>query len=133
MRLEKITIIGHLGADARHKIKEENGFCSFSVCTTEEYQTKTGQTIKRGHWYNCILNNPSPAIVERLTKGTLIYIEGRPRFEIYKPENGIYQVNISVSVDLFKILSKSEVILPLEQKSEIEQVSNPDDVEEIPF
>lgn len=81
--MEKITLIGNIGQDAKTVDYQNNKFLSFSVgCSTVK---KNGEErIEKTNWYDCTFDNMKFA--DYIKKGTKVYIEGIPKAETYWSE-----------------------------------------------
>ena len=79
--MQKIMIIGHLGADAI--IKENNGsqFVSFSIADTIKTKDPYGTVRERTTWFDCAMK-PSN-VVQYLKKGTQVCVIGRISADAY--------------------------------------------------
>lgn len=101
--MQQIQIIGRLGADC--EVVDYNGrkFSSFSVAVDDNYTDGEGTKVNRTNWYKCTMDNTK--VSQYLTKGTQVFIQGKPRSEVYqsKKDNKWYS-NISVSVNKLELL-----------------------------
>jgi len=86
--MEKITLIGHIGQDAT---ETKNGGHRFTVAST--YKQKSGEA--RTNWYTIFVGDHLKSVVPYLKKGTQVYIEGLPAYQVYE---GKPQVSINAAV-----------------------------------
>lgn len=80
--MQKILILGNIGADAVRQNYQGKQFISFRVACTEKF-TANGQVNEQTQWYDCSLNNADAKIFDYLKKGQKVFITGRPRYSIY--------------------------------------------------
>lgn len=77
--VNKVILIGNLGADP--EVKEVNGqkVASFSVATSESWKDKTsGEKKTATEWHNIIIWGALAGVVESyLKKGAQVYLEGK--------------------------------------------------------
>jgi len=108
--MQKVTIIGNLGNDA--KIVNKNGgtpFVSFSVGCNESYTNQNGEKVENSTWYNCIYKHTG--VTEFMKKGTKVYIEGFPTFKTYIGQDNKTYIDVTVSVRVLELLSpKKEAV-----------------------
>lgn len=79
--VNKVILVGRLGKDPDVKTFE-NGvkLCRFPLATTETYKDKEGEKVEHTEWHQVVLWRNLAKIGETiLSKGDLIYIEGRIR------------------------------------------------------
>lgn len=100
------SVIGNLGADA--EIKEINGkkCLSFSVAHTENRSSsneKESSTI----WVHVLWYGQSDNLLNRLKKGTKVYVSGRTQVSIYTSKTGTPQLNYKLFAQ--EVLSLSDV------------------------
>lgn len=110
--LNKAVIIGRLGKDPEIKqLANGNKVCNFSVATSESYKNKAGEKVENTEWHNVVVWNPHLIkIVESyISKGTLIYIEGKIKTRKWEDKNGNAHYNTEIVIENFggeiKILS----------------------------
>jgi len=90
--IQKWVGIGRIGHDAENlTMQSGNVFIKFSIAVDDPYQDKNGNWIDRSYWIPVEMQNPS--LVEyyngRLTKGTLIWIEGKlVTYKLNNTQNG---------------------------------------------
>lgn len=79
--LNKVTLIGHLGADPETKFAQNgNQFSIMSLATSEQWRNKeTGEKQEKTEWHRIVVFNDALAkLAEKyLRKGSKIYIEGQ--------------------------------------------------------
>jgi single-strand DNA-binding protein len=104
--VNKVTLLGNLGRDAETN-HTGGGFqvTKFSVATERSWKDKgSDEWKKESTWTNCVLWGKEK-IVEKLKKGTKVYLEGRLSTRSYDNKEGhkVYVTEVIV-----------EEIIPLE-------------------
>jgi single-strand DNA-binding protein len=107
MTMLKLQVIGNIGNDAT--IQNVNGrqAINFSVAHNEAYKNKDQIEVKETVWVNCTIwkdSGHSTEIAKYLKKGTLVYMEGKSKVELYEKE-GKANTSFSLTVRDLKLLS----------------------------
>lgn len=122
--LNKVTIIGHLGKDPEIRAMQSgDSVGSFSVATSESYKDKSGQWVDKTEWHRVsVFNQHALKAVEKLSKGSLVYVEGKIQTREYKDKEGNTKYSTEIVVSNFNGL-----VLPME-KQEKALAASTDDV-----
>ena len=107
--LNKVQLIGRLGKDpeVRH-LDSGLTVCNFSIATSESYTNKTGEKVEQTEWHNIVVWGKLAEVVEKwVTKGMLIYIEGKLKTRKWEKENQTHYTT-EIFADGMQMLSKSE-------------------------
>lgn len=77
--VNKITIIGFLGADPTWVQSSDKQFITFSVATSERWKNKDGTYEQRTQWHKVVVFNDkyAEAIARLCKKGSRVYVEGK--------------------------------------------------------
>lgn len=76
--LNRITLIGRLGADPELKHVGESAVLRLRLATSEKYKDRNGERQERTEWHTVNLwGKRAEALSAMLTKGQLVYLEGR--------------------------------------------------------
>lgn len=89
--LNKVTLIGHLGADpeVRH-LEGGKSVANFSLATTESYKNKDGERVDSTEWHRLVIWGNLVKVVEKyVKKGSKIYVEGKIRQRSYEDKEGV--------------------------------------------
>lgn len=108
--INKVILIGHLGRDPEVRTIESGAkVARFSLATTENFKDKNGERKEQTEWHNIICWRNLADIAESyLTKGKLVYIEGRLRTRSWE-DNGVKKYTTEIQADTFTMLgSKTE-------------------------
>ena len=103
-------LIGNLGRDpeVRHL---ENGaaVAKFSIATNERYKDKNGEYQTLTEWHDIIMWRGLAELAERLlTKGRLIYVEGKLTTRKWQDQNGQDRRTTEVVANTFQLLDRRE-------------------------
>ena len=79
MNLNKVMLIGRLVRDPEKKVTPSgHTVCSFSIATSRTWKDQSGQKVEKTEFHNIVLWRRLAEIAsEYLSKGSLIYLEGR--------------------------------------------------------
>ena len=89
--LNKVMLIGHLGDEVKmHFFEGGNSIGRFPIATNESYTNKsTGEKISTTEWHNIVVRNRFAEVCEKyLSKGDLVYVEGRIKTRQWEDDNG---------------------------------------------
>lgn len=89
--LNKVTLIGRLGADPELRYMPKGGaVANIRLATTRRYKNKqSGERVEDTEWHRVIFFTRLAEIVgEYLRKGSLIYVEGRIRTQKWQDKEG---------------------------------------------
>lgn len=108
--INKVTLIGHLGADpeVRHL---ENGVmvARFSVATNERYKDKDGNFQETTEWHNVVVWRELAERAEKtLKKGMMVYVEGKISYRKYTGQDGQERNVTDIVANTFRLLEKRE-------------------------
>lgn len=96
--MQQLSIIGNLGADAQVQSTNGSSFIVFRVACSEKFTTN-GQEQSQTTWYSCYYHKSDSQVVQFLTKGTKVFIQGRPRYQIYDSfKHHCKMIDVSISV-----------------------------------
>jgi len=85
--VNKVILIGHLGKDAESKFTPNGtSVATFSIATNwRQKDAQTGEWKDQTDWHNIVLWR-SENVVQYLTKGTQVYVEGRLHTRTYEKD-----------------------------------------------
>ncbi len=97
--LNKVMLIGRLGKDAEtKKVAGDKTVTEFSLATEEVWTGKEGEKKSETEWHECVLWGES-GVLKFLTKGSLIYVEGRKKTEHFEDKGGVKQQRVKIVLD----------------------------------
>ena len=88
MSLNKVQLIGLVGKDP--EVREANGtkVASFTLATSERYKDRNGEYQTTTEWHNLVCWRQADYVEKYITKGALIYVEGKLRTRSWDDQNG---------------------------------------------
>lgn len=108
--LNKVQLIGRTGKDP--EVKHLDGgqiVASFSLATTEKFKDKSGETKEKTEWHNCQAWGKLAEIIEKfLTKGKLIFVEGKIQYREYENKDGQKVRTTDIVLSDMKMLEKRD-------------------------
>ncbi len=87
--VNKVILIGNLGADPETRQTQSGPVCNMRVATTERWTTQDGQKQERTEWHTVVVWGRQAENCQRyLAKGKPVYIEGSLRSRTYTDQEG---------------------------------------------
>ena len=86
--LNRVQLIGRLGRDPETRfIPTGRKVCTFSLAVNRHWKSKEGETREATDWFNVeAWGRLGEICQEYLTKGSLVYVEGRLQTDRYEQE-----------------------------------------------
>ena len=115
--LNKTLLIGRVGQNPDVKTINEQGrkAAQFSLATTERYRDRNNEVKEQTEWHNIVAFDKTAELIEKfVTKGMLLYIEGKLRTRSWDDQNGVKRCVTEVLVNGIQFLEKKD-------QSEIQQ------------
>jgi len=106
--LNKVMLIGHLGDEVKMHYFDGGGCIGrFPLATNESYTNKqTNERITNTEWHNIVVRNKGAEICEKyLSKGDMVYIEGRLKTRKWQDDKGQDRYSTEVHCTDFTFLS----------------------------
>ena len=121
--INKVTLIGNLGQDPEVRHLESGAVVArFSVATNERYKDKSGEVKTITEWHDVVVWRGLAELAERLlTKGKLVYIEGKLTHRKWQDKDGNPRKTTEVVANNFQILERRDSVSPQIDKGD----SNP--------
>ncbi len=107
--MNRITLIGNLGADPRSQYIGDAKYCKFDIATTESYKDKEGEWQERTDWHRCIIWGKERVdyAMAHLLKGDKVYVDGSYRKRSYEDKDGVMRHVAEVVVSSYMVLKHS--------------------------
>lgn len=104
--LNKVQLIGHLGADPEVRYTEGNvPVVSFNVATNESYKDQNGNLVDRTEWHRIVAwRKLAELLGEYLHKGSKVYLEGKLQTRSWDDKDGVKRYTTEVVVSEFVFL-----------------------------
>ncbi|MGJ1432161.1 single-stranded DNA-binding protein [Sphingobacterium spiritivorum] len=111
--INKVILVGHLGKDPEIRYLEGNvSVASFPLATSETFN-KDGRKVEQTEWHNIVMwRGLADVAAKYLTKGRLVYIEGRLRTRTYEDKEGIRRYTTEVVAENFTLLGRKSDFEP---------------------
>lgn len=107
--LNRIVLMGHLGADATQR--NPKAPVTFSIATTSRW-IDAGDRQSRTDWHNIVVFNNLSKYAAKLKKGDRVYLEGELRSNTYDKTVGNETIKITryevFALQLDRVAAKSE-------------------------
>lgn len=92
------TIIGYIGSDAECKSYNGKEFTTFRVSHSDRWKDEQGLTHENTTWVDCVWNG-KPAILQYLTKGSLVFVTGSTQLRVYSsPKDKCMKAGLTINV-----------------------------------
>ena len=139
--LNKVQLIGHLGADPEIRSFQNGGkVCNLRLATTERWKDKDGSQQERTEWHTvAIFSEGLVNVCERfLSKGSKVYVEGQLQTRKWQDQSGADRYSTEVVLrgfggTLTMLDGKSEGSPSRSQRPQTRDVYADDLSDEIPF
>jgi single-strand DNA-binding protein len=105
--INEVRIIGRLGTNPEVKQTQNGGMLAkLSVGTTEVWKDKDGNRQEETSWHNVTLFGKAAENAEKiLQKGSLVYIEGKLKYNTVNKEDGSSVKYTDINARDFRILT----------------------------
>ncbi|MBL1409654.1 single-stranded DNA-binding protein [Sphingobacterium faecale] len=105
--VNKVILVGHLGKDPELRYLEGNiSVASFPLATSETFN-RDGKRVEQTEWHTVVMwRGLADVAAKYLTKGRLVYIEGRLRTRSYEDREGIRRFATEIVAESFNLLGR---------------------------
>ncbi len=143
--INKVILIGRLGRDPEVRYTPSgDAVANFSIATSENWKDKnTGEKREKTEWHKLVaFRRLAEIVAEYLSKGSLIYIEGKLQTREWDDKEGIKRYTTEIVVNQMQMLGgkndsgSDNYSRPADQKPSGQQQyqsSTEDDDSDIPF
>lgn len=112
MTLNRLTLIGFVGADAEEKTNcNGSPYTVFSVATKSSWKNADGAWDSRTEWHRCVANGRIAAFAATLKKGAHVHVEGELRGRDYDKDGvtrKIYECRVGSILKLDRAVRQDE-------------------------
>ncbi|MEG8947415.1 single-stranded DNA-binding protein [Rosettibacter firmus] len=117
--LNKVMLIGNLGADAETRFTTNNvAVTTFPLATSRSYKNQNNEWVNETTWHTIVCFNLSDFYKEALKKGKKFYIEGRISKREYQAKEDNSKRYVTEII--------AEQIIPLDTKGNAENIIDND-------
>ena len=105
--VNKVILIGNLGRDPELRFtRDGQGVANFTLATNERWRDKDGQNQERTEWHRIVAwARLAEQCVNLLSKGKLVYIEGRLQTREWSDRDGNKRTTTEVVANVMRILT----------------------------
>jgi single-strand DNA-binding protein len=123
--LNKVQLIGRLGADPQMRYTQAGlPVTTFSLATNRQWQGKEGELREETDWHSIVTWDRLATICsEHLTKGRLVYIEGRLQTRSWEQEGQTRYKTEVVATDMLILDSRNAPAPEPEEEVEVTAVA----------
>ncbi len=130
--VNRITIIGNLGNEPEMRFTPSGRpVTSFRVATNWRYTTPEGERKEETEWFSVVAwGRLAEQCNQFLTKGRLVYVEGRLRLRTWDGQDGQRRARNEIVADRVKFLDRQAAVIAAENKPEESETGEiePDDI-----
>ncbi len=132
--LNKVMIIGNLGSEPEMRFTPNgNPVTSFRIATNRVYTTAEGERKQETEWFTVVAwNKLAEQCNQFLTKGRLVYAEGRLRTRTWESQDGQKHYRTEIIANRVTFLDRQAAAPLPEEKVEEAEVGELEP-EDIPF
>jgi len=132
--VNKMIIIGNLGSEPEMRFTPNgNPVTSFRVATNWRYTTGQGERREETEWFTVVAwNRLAEQCNQFLTKGRLVYAEGRLRTRTWEGQDGQKHFRNEIVADRVTFLDR-QAVAPLPEERAGEAEAGELEPEDIPF
>ena len=118
--VNRMTIIGNLGSEPEMRYTPSGKpVTSFSVATNWRYTTSDGERKEETEWFTIVAwSKLAEQCNQFLTKGRLVYIEGRLRMHSWEGQDGQKRFRNEIVADRVRFLDRQAAAARPEEKAE---------------
>lgn len=108
--VNKVIIVGRLGNDPELRfLQSGNAVCKFNLATSEKYTNKNHELVENTEWHRVtVWGKPAENANKFLTKGSLVYIEGKLKTSSYEKEGQKHWATEILANNVVYLSTKSE-------------------------
>ena len=106
--LNKVQLIGHLGADTESRFTTSgSAVTNFNLATNESWRSTEGETKEKTEWHRVVLfGKMAETAAEFMKKGQLVYIEGRLQTRSWEDKDKVKRYTTEILCDNFTMLGR---------------------------
>ena len=106
--LNKVQLIGHLGADPESRFTTSgSAVANLTIATNESWRSAEGETKEKTEWHRVVIfGKMAETAAEYMKKGQLVYIEGRLQTRSWEDKDNIKRYTTEVLCDSFTMLGR---------------------------
>jgi len=104
--INKVILVGRLGADPEVKYTPDGAMVTnFRLATDEQWKDKSGEKVQKTEWHRIVTFGKLAEICGNyLSKGRLVYIEGRIQTRSWEDKDGIKRFTTEIVANNMQML-----------------------------
>lgn len=108
--LNKVMLIGRLGRDPEVRYTQGGtAVANLRLATSEQWTDRDGQKQERTEWHTVVLWGRQAEVAgEYLSKGRLVYVEGRLETRKWQDKDGQDRYNTEIRAQNFQMLDRAD-------------------------
>lgn len=124
--VNKVILLGRVGKNPEIMTFSDGGLkASFSLATSETWKDKNGEKQEKTEWHNIVSIGKLASIIEDyVSKGDLIYVEGKIQTRKYKDKKGVEKYTTEILINELKMLGGQKENVDLNKPMITEQELN---------
>lgn len=100
--INKVILVGRVGNDP----KQSGAAVKVSLATSEKTKDANGMFVDRTEWHTVtFFGKLGDVVMQYVSKGTLLYVEGKIRMSKYQDKNNQERLSIEIVGNVMQILS----------------------------
>ncbi len=109
MALNKVMLIGHLGADPELRYTQSGqAMTTFRMATSESYRAQDGNMVEKTEWHRIIVwGKQAENVNTYLVKGSQVYVEGSLQTRQWEDQNGQTRYTTEIKALRVQFLDKA--------------------------
>jgi single-strand DNA-binding protein len=106
--LNKVLLIGHLGADPESRFTTSgSAVANLNLATNESWRSSEGDTKEKTEWHRIVLfGKMAETATEYMKKGQLVFIEGRLQTRSWEDKDQVKRYTTEILCDNFTMLGR---------------------------
>ncbi len=106
--LNKVLLIGHLGADPESRFMTSgSAVTNFSLATNESWKSAEGDSKDKTEWHKVVIfGKKAETAAEYMKKGQLVFIEGRLQTRSWEDKDKVKRYTTEILCDNFTMLGR---------------------------
>lgn len=106
--LNKVLLIGHLGADPESRFMTSgSAVTNFNLATNESWKSAEGDIKDKTEWHRVVIfGKKAETAAEYMKKGQLVFIEGRLQTRSWEDKDKVKRYTTEILCDNFTMLGR---------------------------
>jgi len=106
--LNKVLLIGHLGADPESRFTTSgSAVANLNIATNESWRSSEGDTKEKTEWHRIVLfGKMAETAAEYMKKGQLVFIEGRLQTRSWEDKDKVKRYTTEILCDNFTMIGR---------------------------